>query len=156
MNKEVNYVWQGFLLTLALLGTSSYFHYLHSLPDRASPPQTQEVLIDNSSSQKTVANNSNGKALFQTNCASCHSIKKVLTGPALAGVLQRIPDRKIIYKWVHNPPAVLKSGDPYFNGLKKKFDNLVMTAFPELSNADIDAILEYLELKGAMEGTAVY
>jgi cytochrome c2 len=31
----------------------------------------------------------NGQALFSSNCASCHAIKKDLTGPALAGVEER-------------------------------------------------------------------
>jgi hypothetical protein len=34
----------------------------------------------------------NGKALFQLNCAQCHHPIKVITGPALKGVSERIAD----------------------------------------------------------------
>ena len=39
------------------------------------------------------ANAQDGKALFQANCASCHAVNKKLTGPALAGVEDRWPDK---------------------------------------------------------------
>ena len=90
-------------------------------------------------------NGPDGKAIFQSNCASCHSLFKDLTGPALAGVTQRLPDRKLVYKWVRNPDAMLKSGNVYFNTLKKRFDNVQMTAFPDLSDVEIDAIISYIE-----------
>ena len=52
-----------------------------------------------------------GKALFQTNCASCHAVGKKLTGPALAGVEERGPwsDRKKLYAWIHNPAGFAKT-----------------------------------------------
>ncbi len=36
----------------------------------------------------------NGKALFQLNCASCHNPIKVVTGPALKGVTDRVTDQQ--------------------------------------------------------------
>ena len=85
-----------------------------------------------------------GKAIFQDNCASCHSVTKDLTGPALAGVTTRGPwtDRKKIYEWVHNPAKFMAS-DPYTQGLKAKF-NAMMTPFASLSEKEIDAILAYV------------
>jgi mono/diheme cytochrome c family protein len=75
-----------------------------------------------------------GKAIFQDNCASCHSVTKDLTGPALAGVTTRGPwtDRKKIYEWVHNPAKFMAS-DPYTQGLKQKFGGAMMTPFASLS-----------------------
>ena len=87
-----------------------------------------------------------GKALFQTNCASCHAINKDLTGPALAGVESRGPwgDRKKLYAWIHNPSAFAKS-DTYAADLLKKYSPVVMTAFPQLTEKEIDAILDYIK-----------
>lgn len=87
-----------------------------------------------------------GKAIFQDNCASCHSVFKDLTGPALGGVTTRGPwtDRKKLYDWVHNPAAFLKT-DPYTQGLKAKFGGVVMTAFNNLSEKEIDAVVDYVE-----------
>jgi mono/diheme cytochrome c family protein len=87
-----------------------------------------------------------GKAIFQDNCASCHSVFKDLTGPALGGVTTRGPwsDRKKLYDWVHNPSKFMSS-DPYTQGLKGKFGGVVMTAFDKMSEKEIDAVIDYVE-----------
>jgi mono/diheme cytochrome c family protein len=87
-----------------------------------------------------------GKALFNTNCASCHSPMKDLTGPKLGGVLERDPyngDMSKIVNWVHNVDKLLSS-DPYYKGLMAKY-GARMTAFPALTDKDIAAIIDYTE-----------
>jgi cytochrome c551/c552 len=86
-----------------------------------------------------------GKALFQSNCASCHNPIKVVTGPALKGVTSRVPDQKLLHAWIHNNTAVLASGNKYFNDLYVQFSKTPMNTFPGLSDAEIDAILKYVE-----------
>jgi|SRR5579871_4899288 len=86
-----------------------------------------------------------GKALFQSNCASCHNPIKVVTGPALQGVTSRVPDSKLLHSWIKNNAAVLASGNKYFNDLYNSFSKTPMNTFPNLSDADIDAILKYVE-----------
>jgi cytochrome c551/c552 len=85
-----------------------------------------------------------GAALFRTNCGSCHALKKALVGPALEGFTERgpWPDRKQLYAWIHNPSAFMAK-DPYTQGLKAQY-NAMMTAFPTLSDKDIDAITDYV------------
>jgi Cytochrome c/Cytochrome c7 and related cytochrome c len=86
-----------------------------------------------------------GKALFQANCASCHAINKKLTGPALAGFEERGPwsDRKKLVAWIHNPSGFAKT-EPYAANLIKEFGGVLMTAFPALGEAEIDAIVKYI------------
>ncbi|AEW02692.1 cytochrome C [Niastella koreensis] len=86
-----------------------------------------------------------GKVIFQNTCASCHSVFKDLTGPALGGVTSRGPwtDRKKLYEWVHNPSKFMTT-DPYTQGLKQKF-GITMTAFDGLSTKEIDAVIDYVE-----------
>lgn len=86
-----------------------------------------------------------GKALFQANCASCHAINKKLTGPALAGFQERgsWSDRKKLYAWVHNPVGHAKT-DPYAANLIKEYGGVLMTAFPGLSEKEIDGIADYI------------
>ena len=87
-----------------------------------------------------------GKALFQSNCASCHNPFKVITGPALQGVTQRIPDKKLLHEWIHNNAAVLATGNKYFTDLFNQYNKTSMTVFGNsLSDADIDAIINYVE-----------
>lgn len=85
-----------------------------------------------------------GRVIFQTNCASCHALDKNLTGPALRGFLNRGPwaDRKQLYSWIHNPAGFMAK-DPYTQGLKAQY-NAMMSAFPSLSEKEIDAIADYV------------
>lgn len=95
-------------------------------------------------SQKVQAQD--GQTLFSQNCASCHAVNKKLVGPALAGVEQRGPwkDRKELHAWVHNPAGFMKS-DAYAAGLYKEYNGVMMQAFPQLPEKDIDAIFDYIK-----------
>src|SRR4028118_820244 len=75
------------------------------------------------------------RALFQSNCASCHALNKDLTGPALAGFQNRGPwaDKKEFRAWVKNPVAYMAK-DPYTQGLKQQYGS-IMQAFPNLADA---------------------
>jgi cytochrome c2 len=86
-----------------------------------------------------------GKALFMGKCASCHNIFKDLTGPRLAGFRERGPwaDIKNVYAWIRNPQAFMKKNE-YTRNLKDQFSGGMMTAFSDMSNQDIDAIIEYI------------
>lgn len=89
-----------------------------------------------------------GKSLFNANCAACHTLDKKMTGPALRNVEQRLADdegldREWIYAWIKNSNALIKSGDAYANKIYEEYNGLAMTAFPQLSNEDIDNILAY-------------
>ncbi|MFM2387729.1 MAG: hypothetical protein RL660_2486 [Bacteroidota bacterium] len=86
-----------------------------------------------------------GKALFSTNCASCHHPVKNATGPALQGISGRAPSKDWIYKWIRNSASVIASGDKYANELYAKWNKTAMTAFPNLSTEEIDAIVNYVE-----------
>lgn len=85
-----------------------------------------------------------GKAIFQANCASCHNPLKDATGPALQGVDKRVPSKEWLYNWIHNSAKVISSGDKYANDLYNKWNKTAMTAFPQLSNAEIDAVIKYV------------
>ena len=93
----------------------------------------------------TITKAQDGKALFQSNCASCHNPFKVITGPALQGVTSRVPDKTLLHAWIHNNQKVLASGNPYFTALFNQFNKTPMNVFPDLSDKDIDAILNYVE-----------
>ncbi len=85
-----------------------------------------------------------GKALFQQNCASCHNVFKRVTGPALQGVEGRWADKKLLHQWIRNSASVLASGDKYANQLFVEYNKTAMTAFPTLTDADIENILAYI------------
>jgi cytochrome c2 len=86
-----------------------------------------------------------GQQIFQANCASCHSLDKVLQGPALRGVTGRGPwtDRANLHKWVHSPAAFIPT-TPYTQDLQKQYGQ-IMPGFPGLPDKDIDAVFDYIE-----------
>tara|TARA_R110002050_G_scaffold57866_2_gene130138 strand:- start:2992 stop:4287 length:1296 start_codon:yes stop_codon:yes gene_type:complete len=89
-----------------------------------------------------------GKSLFNANCAACHKLDKKMTGPALRNVETRLSDeqgldREWIHAWIKNSSGLIKSGDAYANKVYNDFGGAAMTAFPQLSNEDIDNILAY-------------
>ncbi|MEO8532791.1 MAG: c-type cytochrome [Flavobacterium sp.] len=83
-----------------------------------------------------------GKELFNANCAACHKLDAKSTGPALRGVAGK-HEMAWIYKWVHNSSEVIKSGDAVAVKLFEENNKSVMTAFPQLSEGDIDNIIAY-------------
>jgi len=86
-----------------------------------------------------------GKALFNTNCAACHKLDAKMTGPALRGVGDKY-DKEWLYKWIKNSSDLIKSGDAKAVKVYEEFNKTAMTAFPQLSNADIDNIIAYTML----------
>ena len=85
-----------------------------------------------------------GKSLFNMNCAACHKLNKRAVGPALAGVSQKY-EKDWLYAWIKNSMAMVKSGDPQAVAIYEEYNKSVMTAFPQLSNEDIDNILAYTD-----------
>ncbi|MFL9482243.1 c-type cytochrome [Chitinophagaceae bacterium LWZ2-11] len=89
------------------------------------------------------SSNNDGKMLFLNNCAACHAVKKELTGPALAGVLDRWKDKDKLHAFIRNSQEVIKE-DQYAKDLYNKYNKVQMTPFPWIKDEQIDAILEYI------------
>ena len=83
-----------------------------------------------------------GKELFNANCAACHKLDAKATGPALRGVAAKY-DTAWLYKWIRNSSELIKSGDPQAIKIYEEYNKSVMSAFPQLSDGDIDNILAY-------------
>ncbi len=89
-----------------------------------------------------------GKTIFVNQCASCHNknMKDKLTGPALAGSLERWGgDKAAYYSWVRNSQAMIAKGHPRATAIWAEYKPTVMSSFPGLKDADIDNILAYID-----------
>ncbi|HZI53029.1 MAG TPA: c-type cytochrome [Chitinophagaceae bacterium] len=143
MNAQANYVVQGFLLALLLPSVGFIMNKINSAgtTDETTPGVVYEELkkpdLGNAVTYK-------GKNLFFQKCASCHHLTKEGTGPALMGFQERGPwaDRNKLHEWVKNPPLFMKS-DLYTKKLKEKYGS-AMTAFPDITREDVEAIAEYI------------
>lgn len=90
----------------------------------------------------------NGEKLFKANCTACHALDKEMIGPALGGVVARLESEQglgtdWLHKWIKDNVALRESGDAYANEIFAKYNNTLMQQFPNLSDSDIDDILEY-------------
>lgn len=92
-----------------------------------------------------------GKQLFMANCGACHHATRNLTGPAFYGVRSRWKDKKLLYAYVRNSTEVIKK-DKYAKELFEKWNKVVMTPFPKLKDAEIDAILNYVDEEAIKKG----
>lgn len=88
---------------------------------------------------------SQGEALFNANCKTCHRVHEKLVGPALAGVYDRVPSIDWIKSFVNNSQAVIASGDEYANKLFNEYNKTQMTAFTGLKGEQIMSILAYIK-----------
>jgi mono/diheme cytochrome c family protein len=144
MNGNANYIIHASLL---LAVAASSFLFLRNIPSPLIESQqqfecgTEDLPKKNLTSQKA----QQGKALFMSKCASCHVLNKNLTGPGLAGFTERDPwtIKQNVYDWIRNPSAFMEK-DRYTRELKKQYGTM-MQAFPNLTDKEIDAIVEYIE-----------
>jgi mono/diheme cytochrome c family protein len=144
MNNELKYIFQGCLWVIVFFITASLINFCFSYKEKDNNvPST--VVIDNDAAINPALYE--GRSLYLTNCASCHGINRKLVGPALNGVAERVPDKKLLYEWIRNNKKILQSGNGYFNALYNEYNKMQMTAFPNLTDEQIDKILVYVSSK---------
>ncbi|MBC7523792.1 MAG: c-type cytochrome [Flavobacterium sp.] len=150
-----------YLFSIALLLTFSLPSFAQekvSTPKTTAPPVANSAVAPAPAVVASTADPVKGKELFNGNCASCHKMDAKMTGPALRNVAQR-HKKDWFYGWIHNSTALIKSGDPDAVKLWEENKPSVMTAFPNLTNVDIDNIIAYTsepipEPAKAVAGTA--
>lgn len=87
-----------------------------------------------------------GGALFYANCQRCHSpLDRDLTGPSIVGARDRHGPEWLV-AWVRNSAALIQSGDPEAVALYNANQKASMDPMPHLRPADVDAILEWIDL----------
>lgn len=131
-----------------------------------------------------LASVNNGKALFMSKCAACHSIGKTMTGPDLGHYLKRfsgdtllvrgyslhIPywpeegdyyyrDSSIGHKSLHDKLAHISSDLwrnqwLYFCNQKSQYGSLG-TQFPNLSEQDLTSIYQYIQSESEKRGLSI-
>ena len=90
------------------------------------------------------ADSANGKRIFTSRCTSCHSVDKVVVGPALKNVYDRRRESWII-AFVHGSQNVINSGDTTAKSLFLKFNKTVMPNHADLTDENIREIISYIK-----------
>lgn len=144
VNKEVSYILHGVLLFLLLTIVVGIIRFVYLFDNDT----TRERPI--AYTEKTEANtvsNERGKKLYRANCASCHTLFTDMVGPALAGVEDRWPSKKLLYQWIRNWNKAVITGDAYAKKMKS-WSPAAMNMF-DFTDAEIDAILDYIKKETA-------
>ncbi len=152
MNRQINYIIQGFLLAL-LIPISGFI--VKKINSTLPITQNTSVIIDYESTpipDVLTEAAAKGKMLFMQKCAACHNLFKDQTGPSLIGFEERgtWSNRQNLYDWIRNPSEFMKR-DTYARELKEKYGSM-MTAFPDISDEEIDNIVAYINYAGSQRG----
>ncbi len=85
-----------------------------------------------------------GKALFNSRCAACHTVNKALTGPALANIGEK---RSIdwIISFVKSSASMIKSGDTAAVAVYEQFNKIPMPDHPDLTDENVKNIVAYIQ-----------
>lgn len=115
-------------------------------PDKSFAPKNLLLILISLFLSVTLVCAQEGKAIFNSRCASCHILGKDATGPNLVGVIDRWGgDMGKLHEWVKNPAKLAASGYPRaveitsFGGPGNQ-----MTPFEGVINdTEIEAVLKY-------------
>lgn len=86
-----------------------------------------------------------GKVLFMDNCSQCHRLQRDMTGPALAGALDRWKsDTTKLVRFIRNSQQVIAEGDAYAEKLYNTWAKTQMPANTHLSEEEVKKIISYI------------
>lgn len=86
-----------------------------------------------------------GESIVMANCIQCHRPNTALVGPALAQSFEA-RDRSWLKNFINNPAKMIAEGDTASVALLEKYKTM-MVAFPQITEADIDAIAVYVSVE---------
>jgi mono/diheme cytochrome c family protein len=90
-------------------------------------------------------NAQDGAALFKAKCAACHTVgTNKLVGPGLAGINEK-RSQEWLLKWIKDAPAFIASGDADAIAVFEEYNKTPMLPFPDMSDADIIAVLDFIK-----------
>lgn len=90
-----------------------------------------------------------GKSIFMSRCAACHTVNKNTTGPALSGIdLRRSIDW--IISFVQSSQSMIKKGDTTAVAIFEKFKRIQMPDHADLTNENIKSIVAYIKAESKL------
>ncbi|MBC5992300.1 c-type cytochrome [Pontibacter cellulosilyticus] len=96
-----------------------------------------------------------GKAIFEGNCQTCHSIDADVVGPALKDVHKRRGDEWLV-KFIKNSQELVQAGDKDAVAVYEKFNKIPMPAFgSSLSDEDVANVIAYIKAESDKPAVAV-
>ena len=79
------------------------------------------------------------------NCAACHMFDKPTTGPALQGMMKRVPGREWLMSYLQNEDSLLRSGDTTALRISKQSPAGPCHHFSDLNDHFLDELIRFTE-----------
>ncbi|MDG2194851.1 MAG: c-type cytochrome [Polaribacter sp.] len=93
-----------------------------------------------------------GRKLFKSQCAACHKLDKKFVGPALGNIAEK-READWLVAWIKDNAALIKSGDK--DAIEAaEFSPSAMTAFPRLTDKNIEDLIYYTTVGDPVKATA--
>jgi cytochrome c551/c552 len=90
--------------------------------------------------------NVTASAIFTAKCALCHDLQRDKIGPALAGATSRWGNDNVKLKsFIRNSQQVIGGGDAYASTLYQKWHSSVMPSFPDLTDEELNLLVDYIK-----------
>ena len=143
MNSELKYIGRGvlYIVMIFVIIAVAYFAFYY---EKHKPAVTEHLNItyEDLINRPDIAA---GKALFIEKCAACHTLRK-----GHDFFFQKIADNDydpvLLYAFIRNSERVIKSGNHYVD-MFNAFNKVYMTAFPDLTDNEIEEIIDYIKVE---------
>jgi cytochrome c2 len=147
VNRQISYITTAHLILAAI--ATGYFIFSTISTTKEQGDKSLPYDIQPNATAPLSARAVYGKTLFLSKCASCHNIDREMIGPRLSNILEnpQWSDRQQLYKWIRNPEKFMQT-NAYTKGLKKEYGTM-MLSFPDITDDEIDAIVEYVSSRSA-------
>lgn len=96
-----------------------------------------------------------GETIFRTRCSACHTVgggdtsvvAERRVGPDLYNI-SKLRDRKWLTRWIIEPDAMIREGDPIAKSLVAQYNNIEMPNL-RMTVGDVAVLLEYIDQESA-------
>jgi hypothetical protein len=128
---------------ILFIGAVTFFSLQYLYNNTRSAPAS--VFITEDTTSYISLKRESGKTLFYSNCASCHSLTKLIEVPPLIVTIENDfwVDSTHIYDFIRDPKSVANLS--YIRKLKEAYSNMGHPAFSSLTNNDIDNMIFYIK-----------
>lgn len=102
----------------------------------------------------TISFTQDGADVFFKNCAVCHkTTSEKFVGPGMAGITEK-RTTDWLKSWIRDSQGLIASGDADAKAIFAEYNNQVMPPFPQFSDAEMTALVDYLGTLAAADAAA--
>ncbi len=138
MNKLITALYRRMLLATILVLVAAGLCAVIYVRDNTAIKE-EEFFCGTVGADSVSYSNTEGRRIFNQNCASCHHIIKKGTGPALKDLDNRFP-MDLFKEYLINPANAINKSE-YLKKLHKDYGNIKKPSF-HLSNSEIEDLID--------------